>query len=62
MRLELMSQRGGVIAESTMLRVNLNVVATRLAPEEPNVYSHGRHSGDPIPKERNVLAITKSCY
>ena len=31
-----------------------------LAPEEPNVYSHGRQSDDPAPEERNVPAMSKS--
>ena len=31
-----------------------------LAPEEPNVYSHGHQSDDPAPEERNVPAMSKS--
>jgi len=31
-----------------------------LAPEEPNVYSHGHQSDDPAPEERNVPARSKS--
>ena len=32
----------------------------RLAPEEPNVYSHGHQPDDPAPKERNIPAMSKS--
>src|SRR5450759_2251058 len=42
------------------VQVSVNVVAPRLAPEEPNVYSHGRQSDDPAPEERNVPAMSKS--
>ena len=31
-----------------------------LAPEEPNVYSHGDQSDDPAPEERNVPARSMS--
>ena len=31
-----------------------------LAPEEPNVYSHGHQSDDPAPEERNVSAMSES--
>jgi hypothetical protein len=53
-------REGELEPQLNTVQVNVNVVAPRLALEEPNVYSHGQQSDDPAPEEQNVPAMSKS--